>query len=765
VALGFWFCTQDFPGEDFGLYRQGSLGPENRKPLYEALRTLCSTTVDLPMPVTGASSTGTPTSSGPLSPPAVAHTVQWVGVVTAGELNVRNGPGINHVQIGSLLQNREVAVVGQEGDWLRILWNDGTAFVFAKYVVNRDRLADMQMSVSAVIAPTGADPQTTTVANTWNRYRTLLEQQAARLGIDPAVAVAVLVAEANGAAFGADGRMIIRFENHIFYERWGQQNAATFHQHFGFDADRPWVNQVWRAAPNANWQPCHTNQQGEWLIFDFARRFNPTAALLSISMGAPQIMGFNHQMIGYPTVQAMFDAFQQDDDNQIHGLFRFIEAKGLADALRQGDLRRFAEGYNGLGQADLYAGIIQRNLVAFQSLQASGTRGMASRAVTQPALPAPRNLSADWQQQWQPGLTETFALLARALQGVPVHTAADALNATQLGIILHNYWAQLGLINPTGAGAAQEMLQRAAADTLNRLHELTTQDRGGVFVENIALPLATLTNGPAPTGKRKPQKRALCIGIDAYAQSPLQGCVADANLWAKTLLDLGFAQPTMLINQQATRAAILQAVRSLIADSQEGDVLVIQFAGHGIQLTDVNGDEKSGDTPNKDEALVPFDFLSGAYVIDDDLSAIFATIPAGVNVTCFMDCCHSGSNTRAGLNDRPRRLVEDDAIRTAHRGYRQLLGGSRGGGKREVEAMAEVVFSACQSTEFAWESDGHGEFTLHATTLLNNGGATLSHEVFVQQIIEAFGPTPRQTPLLECAAAGRGRTLLQVVAG
>jgi hypothetical protein len=38
------------------------------------------------------------------------------------------------------------------------------------------------------------------------------------LCIDAAIAVAVLAVEAGGRAFGGDGRMIIRLENHIFYD-------------------------------------------------------------------------------------------------------------------------------------------------------------------------------------------------------------------------------------------------------------------------------------------------------------------------------------------------------------------------------------------------------------------------------------------------------------------------------------------------------------------------------------------------------------------
>ena len=57
----------------------------------------------------------------------------------------------------------------------------------------------------------------------------------------------------------------------------------------------------------------HVNADGEWSVFEFARTFDDDAAKLSISMGLPQIMGFNYRSVGYESVDAMFDAFSRDD--------------------------------------------------------------------------------------------------------------------------------------------------------------------------------------------------------------------------------------------------------------------------------------------------------------------------------------------------------------------------------------------------------------------------------------------------------------------
>ena len=57
-------------------------------------------------------------------------------------------------------------------------------------------------------------------------------------------------------------------------------------------------------------------------------------------------------------------------------------------------------------------------------------------------------------------------------------------------------------------------------------------------------------------------------------------------------------------------------------------------------MPDTSGDEDDG----YDETLIPVDFRSAGQIIDDDIYKDFVKpMPAGVNVTVLMDCCHSGT--------------------------------------------------------------------------------------------------------------------------
>ncbi|MBX2997312.1 MAG: DUF3380 domain-containing protein [Caldilineaceae bacterium] len=306
--------------------------------------------------------------------------LQWEGQVNApAGLNLRAGPAQDQTRI-TTIPNREIVQVLHEQDgWLFVAWQGQPGYLSAAFVNRRSA------------QPKGED-NTTALKQTWARYRDLLQQEAGRLGIDPAVAVAVLLAESGGRAFAADGRLIVRFENHIFFQEWGHRSPDLFARFFEFDPNERWKGHRWRRSEEDGWKVAHTGlQTSEWDLLNFARSFHEEAALRSISMGAAQIMGFNHATVGYASAQEMFNDFQQSEENQIRGFFRFVEGKRLVGALRRSDFLAFAAGYNGSGQAETYRAIIARYVeMARQEIPELGaaSRGLSPQeAMTDFALP------------------------------------------------------------------------------------------------------------------------------------------------------------------------------------------------------------------------------------------------------------------------------------------------------------------------------------------------------------------------------------------
>lgn len=283
-------------------------------------------------------------------------------------------------------------------------------------------------------------------------------------------------------------------------------------------------------------------------------------------------------------------------------------------------------------------------------------------------------------------------------------------------------------------------------------------------------------------------RRALCIGVDAYPDEGdrLRGCVADARAWAEALRAAEF-EVTEMTDAVATRDEILRGILELVSQAAPGDVLALQYSGHGTFVPDLDADEEDGNVA-KDEALCPVDFRKqGRLIIDDDLARIWDVIPEGVSLTAFFDSCHSGSANRAPrvdltpVGDSLPRAVE--LTRADERAYRADRGVAPAtdepdpvfdaaiasvlasevvvpAAPRAVGVRREVLFSACKATEVAWESGGQGDFTRTALPLLSTGVGAVSNRDFVRSVVEKFGPNRRQTPEYHGEEVLGGRILL-----
>ncbi len=74
-------------------------------------------------------------------------------------------------------------------------------------------------------------------------------------------------------------------------------------------------------------------------------------ACLASSWGMGQIMGFNHNAVGFDTALEMVTNFAQSEANQVEGMVAFIKSEGLLDDLMTGNWKGFAAGYNGKSYA------------------------------------------------------------------------------------------------------------------------------------------------------------------------------------------------------------------------------------------------------------------------------------------------------------------------------------------------------------------------------------------------------------------------------
>ncbi len=310
------------------------------------------------------------------------------GIITATSLNLRSTPSTQNPPIDQLKRGDLVAILETNNGWHKIESPKGVGYVSGKYVTvqnpdpvspflfEQEDLVEAELEAaetSQIKTQPNFNYKEKLIARTWNRFGGLLSLLSEMVEIEPACSIAVLCVESGGKGFGSDGRMIIRFENHKFYRLYGKKHMDKFDLHFRFDPKKKWLGHQFRKDVNGPFEKLHVNQAKEWEAFEFARDLDSDAAMSSISMGAPQVMGFNCHTIGYDSVNEMFDNFSKDIRFHILGLFDFIRGEGtvsrMLQALRLKDFTAFASHYNGSGQAAQYGERIQSYYDTFLKLK------------------------------------------------------------------------------------------------------------------------------------------------------------------------------------------------------------------------------------------------------------------------------------------------------------------------------------------------------------------------------------------------------------
>jgi hypothetical protein len=209
-------------------------------------------------------------------------------------------------------------------------------------------------------------------------------------------------------------------------------------------------------------------------------------------------------------------------------------------------------------------------------------------------------------------------------------------------------------------------------------------------------------------------KKAVLIGVNKYKipGADLRGCVNDVNNMQAVLTQFyGFAAGdiTVLTDLAATKKNMEAAIRNLVRGARKGDVLLLHYSGHGSNVPDNDGDEAD----RRDEILCPTDLDWKKPLRDDWLRKTFDGMRAGVSLTVIMDCCHSGTNTRAILPpDAPvieRYLPCPWDLVAAESGRKlkgKLVGTFRAAGKtkkRRGDIVAvdipEVLITGCRDTQ------------------------------------------------------------------
>lgn len=283
------------------------------------------------------------------------------------------------------------------------------------------------------------------------------------------------------------------------------------------------------------------------------------------------------------------------------------------------------------------------------------------------------------------------------------------------------------------------------------------------------------------------EKYALIIGIDQYeppknykpalavgraAFPNLDGCKNDG-LSVKSVISSRFLFPedhiVTLLDENATRKSILQAINDLLNKTKSGDIAFIYYAGHGSQVYNSLSDE----IDKKDEAIVPADAWKEGIedIRDKELAKLFNSIlDRSVKLTVIFDCCHSASMSRGAPvpGTRKFRFIpgKDKNIYDAKDSSHPTPPESRKGSSFLALSAARDDEPAEEQYDDSSPSHAHGAFTAALLEAINQqtiDASTLNLFTTIRAIIKSNGKT--QEPMLVATPARQQQTLFGIEKG
>lgn len=187
-------------------------------------------------------------------------------------------------------------------------------------------------------------------------------------------------------------------------------------------------------------------------------------------------------------------------------------------------------------------------------------------------------------------------------------------------------------------------------------------------------------------------RKALVVGINDYPNSPLRGCVNDANAIANILGTHGDGAPNFSVklvtspSESIDRAKLRGAIENLFEG--ECDIALFYFSGHGI-VTSTGGYVVTPDFKKYEEGVSMDDILT------------LANKSKAKDKIILLDCCHSGSFGTPTITGNNVALLSEGLS----------------------------VLTASRNSESALEVNGCGVFTSLVVDALRGGAADLSGRI------------------------------------
>lgn len=182
-----------------------------------------------------------------------------------------------------------------------------------------------------------------------------IQQLAEQHGVEFKMIKAIYLVESKGEGFLPDGKPKILFERHIFHRELNKLKFKTL------------ANQMMKIRPDL----CHskpTPKGGYGKVNEQHQRLNDAINLVlkvrpntddklkqavrecawkACSWGLGQVMGFNHNMVGFDTIVDFVEAMEVDEAHQLEAMINYLNYAGLKYAMHNKDFAKIAQAYNG----------------------------------------------------------------------------------------------------------------------------------------------------------------------------------------------------------------------------------------------------------------------------------------------------------------------------------------------------------------------------------------------------------------------------------
>ena len=240
-------------------------------------------------------------------------------------------------------------------------------------------------------------------------------------------------------------------------------------------------------------------------------------------------------------------------------------------------------------------------------------------------------------------------------------------------------------------------------------------------------------------------RRAFVIGIGQQKDASWAKINGDKDVpyVLQMLQNAEYTDVRTLVNEQATKAGIVSAFKKLAAKCKTGDMVYVQFSGHGQLVTDVNGDEQDG----WDEAWIPYDAYlkygkkdkGEKHLLDDEINVLLTGIRNRIGdsgkLLVVVDACHSGDSSR-GDDDEIIRGVKDEFVIPIKKK-----------GKSEKAPERWITLSACKDFQLNQEMKVPkvGKLTYALYMIAQKGNVSLEE---IEAMMSACRGRLPQTPVL-----------------